>query len=197
MCGEAAAGVNGANRVGQNALSDIIVSAAVAGEHAAAYVKNAPHPSLDPALCSRVDEKITRLLCGQKGVSPSALRSGLQNTMQKNAGVLRSEKSLKEALGKVEQLENTQVLISDQSRVYNRGLMESLENENLLCTARCIIASALERKESRGAHYRDDFPKKDDHHWLKNIILGQNGGGLSFSYKPVRFDYMKPGEEEK
>ena len=187
--GEAAAGVHGANRVGQNALTEMLVSAAVAGEHAAA--KRA-RPSVAPAEAVRgLERRLEGLLGSRKGIRPAALRARLGGLMQRDAFVLRSGESLREALAGIEALAAEPVALASGSRWCNREVLEAMENENLLLTARCIVTAALLRTESRGAHYRRDYPARDDARWLKNILLTLRDGGLEPQLRAAAQPYYR------
>jgi len=194
--GEAAAGVNGANRVGQNALTDLLVSAKVAGRHAAENRGSRRNRPLKPAAAAeKVIEKITGLLHSKTGLSPAVLRAELGETMHKEAFLLRDEASLLRAQARIRELSACGQTLVDKGSYCNRELLLAMENENLLLTANAVVQAALIRTESRGAHFRSDYPQRRDDLWLQNILLYQKEDGLQTLCRPVDLSYYKPEED--
>ncbi len=191
--GEAAGGVHGANRISQNALSDILVSGVVAARHAAQTARKLERPFLAPGVLTKLTEEISSLVRSRDGITPSAQRAALRAVMWEKAGVLRSDASLREALRRLEELEKQPLRLGHGGSWVNREILHAFENKALFATARAIILSALARTETRGAHYRSDYPQTDEK-WLKNIILTPTGGKLLVSAEDVRFSRMKKGE---
>ncbi len=193
--GEAAAGVHGSNRVGQNALSEMIVSAAAAGEHSADSVRAKRTVPVSTGLAIKLEKQLDELRHSGNGMTPGNQRSRLQSIMQKGASVLRSEDSLNNAMKELVQLEKIPVKLSSTDCFCNRELLEAMENKNLLLVAKCVITAALLRRETRGAQYRHDFPKTDWENWTKNVLLEMQGGNITTSTVQVSFPYYQPEVE--
>jgi len=189
--GEAACvSVHGANRLGTNSLLDLVVFGRAAAQHAAATLKpgaaQAPLPAdAGTASLDRLDRK--RHATGSTRVAE--LRDRMQRTMQSHAAVFRTSASLIEGVAKMQQIWGGQsdIGLSDRSMVWNSDLTDALELDNLLANAMVTMASAENRRESRGAHAHDDFPERDDEHWMKHTIshVAENGV-VALSDAPVR-----------
>jgi succinate dehydrogenase / fumarate reductase, flavoprotein subunit len=177
--GECAAGINGANRLGGNSLSDLLVFGKRAGEYAASFSKSNGASRIDE---KQVESSIQQALApfdrGSAGENPYKIQQDLQNTMQDLVGIVRIEPEMVRALGELQQLKqragNTGVT---GHREYNNGWHTALDLENLLTVSEAITLSALERKESRGGHFRQDYPDKDPAFATFNIAVrrGPNG----------------------
>jgi len=189
--GEAAAGVHGSNRVGQNALTEMLVSGRVAGRHSAAAVAQTDAIPVNAALAQQLEVDLTALRTAKEGMRPVKMRKILQHAMQQGACVLRTQKSLEETMAVIDQLANTPIVLSNKAQVNNREMTEAYEIKNLLLVARCVVTAAMERKETRGAQYRHDFPTTDWENWTGNILLEQQDGQLTSSFEPVQFVYQK------
>ena len=201
--GETCGGMHGANRLSQNALAEILVSGKHAGSAAAAFAKTAKKRGNDPIGAFRYVESIIekylnagtgrivshedteKSVSGQCGcLSPAAFRKKLRHIMWEYAGVIRNEDSLKTALSEINELESAKITLISSSRYMNREICEALENENLLMTAKAVVYSALARRESRGAHFRDDFPESSDEGLFNNYV-NYIDGVYELSSKPV------------
>jgi succinate dehydrogenase flavoprotein subunit len=179
--------VHGANRLGGNSLLDIVVFGRAAGNHIIEYLREhryhreLPEGAEDPALArlARWDQK-------GEGESVDKLRSELRRVMEEDCGVFRSREVLGRGLERLLVLQSKlgEARIRDHSRVFNTARIEALELENLMAMALATVASALAREESRGAHWRSDFPERDDVRWLKHTLYYLEGGRVE--YKPVR-----------
>lgn len=198
----ACASVHGANRLGTNSLLDLLVFGKSAGESVVEDMKAGALP-LKPLPDDAADVSLARVarLDGQQGgESVHEVRIAMQRTMQKHAGVFRFSDLLKEGVQKVMEIaeRNARTQISDKSQVWNTARLEALEQDNLMEVAKATIVSAEARKESRGAHVRDDAPDtperpngRDDANWLKHTLWYREGNRLD--YKPV---HMKPLSED-
>jgi succinate dehydrogenase / fumarate reductase flavoprotein subunit len=193
--GEAACvSVHGANRLGTNSLLDLVVFGRAAALHAAATLKpgatQRPLPSgAGEAGLDRLDRK--RHARGATRVAQ--IRDGMQRVMQSHAAVFRSSASLAQGVAKMRAIWAGQadIGIGDRSLVWNSDLLEALEVDNLLANAMVTMVSAEARHESRGAHAHDDFPERDDEHWMKHTVSYLNDKGeVSLDYAPVRMQTM-------
>jgi succinate dehydrogenase / fumarate reductase flavoprotein subunit len=188
--------VHGANRLGTNSLVDLVVFGRRAGRHMARFVQeNDFHPlPKDPAYRARAEIEWIRENDGTERVAQ--IRAELQEAMMTDAGVFRTGDGLKRLQQKLGELRNrySQIRIDDKSRTFNMELMEAIELGFLLDCAEAVTASALAREESRGAHYREDFPARDDANWLKHTLIARTSGGLQLFYKPVVITRFEPKE---
>ena len=182
--------VHGANRLGGNSLLDIVVFGRAAGNHILEILKEYRYHRPTPnAAVDAVLERLRRWDRKGDGESVDVLRDEMQRLMEKHCGVFRTGKVMAEGIKKLEALARRlpDTVLRDHSRVFNTARIEALELENLMDVALATIHSAAARQESRGAHTRLDFPKRDDMQWLKHTLYNRDGRRLD--YKPVR---MKP-----
>ncbi len=197
--------VHGANRLGTNSLLGASVFGRRAGKAIAAFVKGgAPLQPIegDPAAASRQRiQHLTSEPANGKGESWVQLARELKQTMTDNVGIYRTEEKLKIAVADVKALQERfqKARVMDTSRRFNTDVLGALETEHLLTFSEVIAVSALARTESRGAHYRTDFPKRDDEDWLHHTMAHQNGQDApALSYKGVTIDWDKyPPQERK
>lgn len=170
--GEAAGGVHGANRLGGNALAETQVFGMRAGEAAAKNVLKSSF-KLDPSSLEREEERIEKLF-KNGDYYPFQLKKELQEVMWNNVAIIRREKGLKLALKEIVAIKNKmERMIVPDGRGYNHHLLDALELENMVLIAELVTKSALIREESRGAHYRMDYPETNDK-WARSIILNKN-----------------------
>jgi len=182
--------VHGANRLGGNSLLDLVVFGRAAGNHAIEYLKENPIPRTLPA--DAAEPALARLARWDKPEGSERvpqLRAEMQRILQEHCGVYRREDLLKEGINKLDQVEKRlpDAALDDRSKVFNTARLEALELENLLPIARATLVSAQARTESRGAHTREDYPKRDDDRWLRHTLYHRENDQLD--YKPVR---LKP-----
>ena len=204
--------VHGANRLGTNSLVDLIVFGRRAGKHIAAKwlpeADFAPLPADPDAFATEMVEAL--LARGQNGKNgknskgtgetQEALRADLRDSMMENAGVVRDEQRLSAQLARVVELKQRwqNLRLMDTSRTFNTELMEVVELGNLIECAEATVAGALARKESRGAHYRTDYPKRDDANFLKHTLAyrTEHVGAPELRYKPVVITEFEPKERK-
>ena len=184
--GEAAAGLHGANRLGGNSLSDLLVFGRRAGLSAAEHAKQVSPPSVDDA---RVEEATWEMLAPferSDGDSPYDLHRDLQENMQNYVGIFRSEEDLKRGLDEIQKLkQRTAHVHVDGSRLFNPGWHLARDLKAMLTVSEAVALSALERKESRGAHSRIDYPNYDEQ-WSKlNNIVSRDGDRMNLSHVPI------------
>jgi succinate dehydrogenase / fumarate reductase flavoprotein subunit len=183
--GEVACGLHGGNRLGGNSLSDILVFGRRAGAAAAAEVSGMETQSFSP---SDLEEEISRVLApfsSGEGTNPFMLKEEIARNMWARVGIVRDEKDLTEGLREVERVRGlAESLRAKGGRAYNQSWLDSLQVWEMLLGCELIIRSALERKESRGAHTRSDYPQKQDS-WLVNIIAFEKQGKVELEERPV------------
>jgi succinate dehydrogenase / fumarate reductase, flavoprotein subunit len=161
--GECAAGLHGANRLGGNSLSDLLVFGKRAGEHAARFARENGQPTIDPSQVERVSDLALQPF-GRSGTGegPYAIQQELQQLMQELVGIVRRQEEMERAVESIGELrERAATVAVAGNREYNPGWHTALDLENLLTVAQAVAIAGAARKESRGAHFRDDFPEKD------------------------------------
>ena len=190
--------VHGANRLGTNSLLDIVVFGRRGGLDMARYAKEADLPELEERPESEAASELQRLL-GSSGTDNVAdIRDELQEQMFELAGVVRVEEGLRkvqELLGGLRERYGRAV-VQDKGRVYNTDVMEAWELGALLDCADTLAAAALARDESRGGHYREDHPLRDDDHWLRHSLAYREEGGVRLEYKDVKMGAYVPMERK-
>ena len=180
--GEAAAGLHGANRLGGNSLSDLLVFGRRAGLAAAAHAKKTPLPALDAAQIEDAERHVLAPFERATGEDPYAIQRDLQQTMQTLVGIFRTEEDLRRALEEIAKLKARAANIRvEGSRLYNPGWHLSQELQCMLTVSEAVTLSARARRESRGAHSRIDFPKLDDSLGKKNNVVAKRGGAMTLS----------------
>ena len=192
--------INGANRLGSNSLTELLVFGSRTGKAAARFALEVPHPDKNSLELQTADEqkRITRNFF-RKGRGTErifSLRKEMNETMETSAGIYRSGKSLKETCDKIKELKDRFVNIDleDKSLNFNTELTSALELEFMLDVAEAIAYSALKRTESRGSHQRSDFPERDDENFLKHSMAYQTNTKPHIDYKDVIITKWPPGE---
>jgi fumarate reductase flavoprotein subunit len=193
--------INGANRLGSNSLPEILVFGARAGKAAAEYAAGAPD-AVSPAIAAQADDERRRLeqefLRKSGGTERVAtLRDTMQKAVEDGAGIYRTERSLREAAQKLSELQerSRNLALDDHSRTFNTELLSALELTCMLDVAICMVDSALQRTESRGAHQRTDYPARDDRNFLAHSVVTRASDGSSrIEYRPVTITRWPPGE---
>ena len=184
--GEAAAGLHGANRLGGNSLSDLLVFGRRAGQAAAEHAKQTETPKLDDAQVEEATREMLEPFERRDGDSPYDVHRDLQETMQNYVGIFRSEEDLKQGLSEIQGLKDRAGRVHvDGSRLFNPGWHLARDLKSLLTVSEAVALSALERQESRGAHSRIDFPQYDEK-WSKlNNIISRDGDGMRLRHAPI------------
>jgi succinate dehydrogenase / fumarate reductase flavoprotein subunit len=176
--GECAAGINGANRLGGNSLSDIIVFGKRAGEYAAKFAKEHGEGTINEQEVNEIARQVLEPFERTSGENPFQIQRDLQETMQDLVGIVRTEKEMLKALEKIQEFKERVKKISvSGNRDYNPSWHTAIDLNNLLTVSEAITRSALERKESRGGHFRDDYPKKDEVFSKCNIVSSKSASG--------------------
>jgi len=185
--GEAAGGMHGANRLGGNSLSDLLVFGRRAGRYAAEHALGLGElPVLDEGQIAETAAAALAPFERERGENPYALHQDLQATMQELVGIIRTEGELKSALEKLGQLQDRAATVRvEGNRQYNPGWHLALDLQSMLAVSECVATAALERKESRGGHTRDDYPKADPELGKLNMVLIRRDGKLDLRREPL------------
>ena len=206
--GEAACvSVHGANRLGSNSLIDLVVFGRAAGHRLGQSLKpNAAQPPLPKEGSDLALARLDKFRHAEGGSPTAEIRLEMQRTMQSDCGVFRTERTLEEGKARIDAVNKrmADIRITDRSLIWNTDLVETLELDNLIAQAVVTMHGAANRKESRGAHMHEDYPKRDDANWMKHTLAwfdgwGGNGGSVRIDYRPVHeftltdeIAYIKP-----
>jgi succinate dehydrogenase / fumarate reductase flavoprotein subunit len=187
--GEAACvSVHGANRLGSNSLIDLVVFGRAAAKRAAELIKpGTPHEEVPESETDKCLERFDKLRNSNGQTKTSELRLSMQKTMQSKCAVFRTEKTLKEGVNEIRKPFDgiKDLSVKDKSLLFNTDLVETLEFDNLIRQALTTMDSAYNRKESRGAHAREDYTKRDDKNFMKHTLAWQDGDKVNIKYRDV------------
>jgi len=190
---------HGANRLGTNSTLECCVYGRRAGLSILKYLREDPGmPDLPREAADPAVERIHSILDGRGTESPAEIRETLQRTMTEKMGVFRREQTMRECLATIKELQERygRIRIHDKGRVFNTELMEAVELGSMLDFVEPIAVGALARTESRGAHFRTDFPKRDDEKWHRHTLAWKEGDGIRLDYKPVVITRFQPEERK-
>ncbi len=192
--------VHGGNRLGANSLLDTLIFGRRAGEHAAARGASMAMPKLGPQQLRSDEARIAEILGRDRGARRvSEIKQELGDTMNKHVAVYREQAGLTEARETIARLreEARRAYVDDKGTVFNQDVLGAIELSYMLDCADAIVAGAIERKESRGAQFRTDFPDRDDESWLKHIDISKGADGRpEISYSPVTITQWQPEERK-
>jgi succinate dehydrogenase / fumarate reductase flavoprotein subunit len=179
--------MHGSNRLGGNSLSDLLVFGRRAGHYAAEHARAAKGTlTLDGRQVEAAIQDVLVPVERKSGENPYAIQKDLQEVMQTLVGIIRTESELKEAVVQIGRLEERASRVGVQgSLTYNPGWHLALDLQNLLAVSGAIALAALERKESRGGHTRDDYPKPDPHFGKVNVVVRMRDGQLTVTQEPL------------
>ena len=186
-CGEVASGLHGANRLGGNSLSDLIVFGKRAGEYAAKRAKDLAQPAIDEVQVGRAIDDMMAPLLREGGENPGLIYDEMRDMMQSKVGIIRTKSELEEALEDIKSFKQRALDCSPGSaRKYNSGWHQALDLINMADVSHAATLAAITREESRGGHTRDDFPTPEDDYWGKTLnIIWMENGEMKIRQEPV------------
>jgi succinate dehydrogenase / fumarate reductase flavoprotein subunit len=186
--------VHGANRLGGNSLLETVVFGRRAGQRAGEFVRQRSPRALKDDTLRREESRVSKLMANPGPARAWQIREELGKNLSQNLGIFRTKGSMSSALETVRALKAraSHILIHDRGRVFNSDLIQAFELTSLLEIAEVIVMGALAREESRGAHYRADFPQRDDGRWLKHTVASRTSNGPQLTYSPVAITRFLP-----
>lgn len=191
--------VHGANRLGSNSLLECVVYGRRTGVAIADYVQKRKLPEIDEQKYLKEIKQALQSLLEQPGTMRlGALRQAFQDCMSEYCGVFRTEATMEEGLAKLKKLQQQyqDIYLDDKDSCWNTELIEALELKSLMVVGETILTSALNRKESRGAHSREDYPNRDDNNFLSHTLAYYSPGGIELNYMPVVVNMFEPKERK-
>lgn len=198
--GEAACvSVHGANRLGSNSLLECVVYGRRVGAAIARYVQDQKLPDLDEQhYLEETAAQIQALLDQSGDLRIGQLRQEFQDAMTDHCGVFRDESTMQAGLDAIQALQDRygQIYLDDKSKLWNTEVLEALELRNLMVVGKIILTAALQRRESRGAHCREDYLERDDEHFLQHTLAYYSSAGVEISYRPVTLGRFEPKERK-
>ncbi|NMG09992.1 succinate dehydrogenase/fumarate reductase flavoprotein subunit [Brasilonema sp. UFV-L1] len=189
--------VHGANRLGSNSLLECVVYGRRTGATLAHFVQKRKLPTVDEQrYISEAQQEIQALLDQSGKYRINQIRQAFQDDMTQYCGVFRTEELMREGLNKVQELEQqySQIYLDDKGSCWNTEIIEAFETRSLMVVGRMILESALNRQESRGAHFREDYPQRDDTNFLKHTMAYYSPAGIDIQYRPVAITMFQPQE---
>ncbi|AFZ03392.1 succinate dehydrogenase/fumarate reductase flavoprotein subunit [Calothrix sp. PCC 6303] len=191
--------VHGANRLGSNSLLECVVYGKRAGASIAQYVQNRKLPSIDEQkYLQEAKQEIQDLLAQPGQIRINKIREAFQDCMTEYCGVFRTEELMQQGLEKLQEFQQqySQIYLDDKGTHWNTELIEALELRSLMLVGKMIMTSANKRKESRGAHFREDFPQRDDSNFLRHTFAYYSAAGIDIQYVPVNVGMFEPQERK-
>ena len=192
--GEAACvSIHGANRLGTNSLIDLLVFGKAASDTAKEKIlPNTNHPVLNNNITDKIIERFDKIRNSNGNLKTGEIRINMQKIMQKNCSVFRNHDLISEGIKKMTEVENSynDLNVKDKSLIFNTDLVEALELDNLLIQSKVTLHSALDRKESRGAHAREDYSIRDDEKYLKHTLVWVENNNVVLGSRPVNMDTL-------
>ncbi|MBW4591721.1 MAG: succinate dehydrogenase/fumarate reductase flavoprotein subunit [Brasilonema angustatum HA4187-MV1] len=191
--------VHGANRLGSNSLLECVVYGRRTGASLAHFVQKRKLPTVDEQrYISEAQQEIQALLDQSGKYRINQVRQAFQDDMTQYCGVFRTEELMREGLNKVQELEEqySQIYLDDKGSCWNTEIIEAFETRSLMVVGRMILESALNRQESRGAHFREDYPQRDDTNFLRHTMAYYSPAGIDIQYRPVAITMFQPQERK-
>lgn len=191
--------VHGANRLGSNSLLECVVYGRKTGAYLTQFVQNRKLPTIDEQrYLSEGKQQIQALLEQSGQYRIGSIRDAFQDCMTEHCGVFRTEELMREGLTKLQQLQEqySQIYLDDKGNCWNTEIIEALELRSLIVVGQLILTSALNRQESRGAHFREDYSQRDDANFLKHTMAYYSPAGIELQYRPVTITLFEPQERK-